>query len=558
MATKVSPKKSTTAISPSVYHEATVDLSIRLMSPGVKPADALKTAHGLVKHKCDYGTLLYETPKAEPPDWANFLEASAPGLKAKLSGQHSSAVLLIEAGPIGASRLFAICFGQGHHAIETDRMERQFGLRVVLNSVARDKLRGLDSASLDSTVIQRRTQASRESDLLEFGLDTNRDLLRLASGKPSDVALAKAMSGKDALQVRKKMAISSLPQFCAELLTLYAATEYEKDFKFIDQVKPVHRGALLDTLDAQLFAELTGLVAGMASDLHLAVPDFLGPDQVPELCYYGSNLPYKKERFNALVIEDYIQELTGSFAKNKDIADIRTHEVRAMSTDPSKPFGSMKVYDCFVYETIHSNTTYVLFDGQWFGVSDDYYKEVEQSYLDVLKPAFLLSSTAKNERALIADLCDPSYPDLLCMDQTKVSPTGAKGSNMEPCDFFSKQQQLIHLKDSATSAPLSHLWNQGLVSAQSFRLDKKFRKDARKEAGKRETKHARSGFVALLPKVANINPSDYTIVYGILKKKHARTKKLNIPFFSKVALRGIVEQLTMMGYKTELHLIEKC
>lgn len=191
------PKKPAVT-SPSVYHEATVDLSIRLMHQGVTSADALKIGHGLMRHPCDYGTLLYETPKAEPPDWANFLEASAPGLKTKLSGQHSSAVLLIEAGPAGAKRLFAICFGQGHHVIDTDRMERQFGLRVVLNSVARDKLRGLDSASLDSTVIQRRTQASRESDLLEFGLDTNRDLLRLASGKPSDIALAKVMSGKDA------------------------------------------------------------------------------------------------------------------------------------------------------------------------------------------------------------------------------------------------------------------------------------------------------------------------------------------------------------------------
>jgi uncharacterized protein (TIGR04141 family) len=528
------------------------------MSPGVKPADALKTGHGLLEHKCDYGTLLYETPKAEPPDWANFLEAGAPGLKAKLSGQHSTAVLLIEAGPTGANRLFAICFGQGHHAVETDRMERQFGLRVVLNSVARDKLRGLDSASLDSTVIQRRTQASRESDLLEFGLDTNRDLLRLASGKPTDVALAKAMSGKDALQVRKKMSISGLPTFCAQLLTLYADTEYEKDFKFIDQVKLVHNGTLLDTLDARLFAELTDVVAGKPSDLHLAAPDFLGPEQVPELCYYGSNLPHKKERFSALAIEDYVQELTGSFAKNKSMADIRTHEVRSMSRDPNKPFGSLKVYDCFIYETIHSSTMYVLFDGQWYEISDDYYQEVEQSYLDVLKPAFLVSSSAKNERALIAELCDSSYPDLLCMDQSKVSPTGAKGANLEPCDFFSRQQQLIHLKDSEASAPLSHLWNQGLVSAQSFRRDKKFRKDARREARKREAKHSRSGFVELLPKVANINASDYTIVYGILKKKHMRTKKLNLPFFSKVALRGIVEQLTMMGYRTELHLIEKC
>ncbi|GGX08633.1 DUF6119 family protein [Undibacterium macrobrachii] len=555
MPTSVSTRKKATSSNANL--ETTVDLSIRLMNPGVKSADALKAEHRLVEHDCNYGLLFYETPNAEPPDWANFLESGAPGLKAKLSGQHSSAVLLIEVGSTGATRLFTICFGQGHHAIETDRMERQFGLRVVLNSVARDKLRGLDSASLDSTVIQRRTQASRESDLLEFGLDTNRDLLRLASGKPSDVALAKAMSGKDALQVRKKMAISSLPHFCAELLNIYNATEYKKDFKFIDQIKPVHRGALLDDLNAALFSELRDLVAGKLSDLHLAVPDFLGPDQVPELCYYGSNLPQKKERFSTLAIEDYIHELTGNFAKNKDIEDIRTHEVRAMSTDPRKSFGSMKVYDCFVYETIHNNTTYILFDGQWFGVSDDYYQEVEQSYLEVLKPAFLSSSTAKNERALISELCDPRYTDLLCMDQTKVSPTGANGSNLEPCDFFSKQQQFIHLKDSEASAPLSHLWNQGLVSAQSFRLDSKFRKDARREAGKRETKHARSGFVNLLPKVANINPSDFTIVYGVLKKMNARTKKLNIPFFSKVALRGVVEQLTMMGYKTELHLIEK-
>lgn len=191
-------------------------------------------------------------------------------------------------------------------------------------------------------------------------------------------------------------------------------------------------------------------------------------------------------------------------------------------------------------------------------ISDDYYQEVEQSYLDVLKPAFLMSSSAKNERALIAELCDPSYLDLLCMDQTKVSPIGAKGSNLAPCDFFSRQQHLIHLKDSEASAPLSHLWNQALVSAQSFRRDKEFRKDARKEAGRRETTHSRSGFVNLLPTVANINASDYTIVYGILKKRHVRTKKRNISFVSKVALLGTVEQLTMMGYKTELHLTEKC
>lgn len=558
MATSATIAASLTALPASVFHQSTVELSIRLFHDGVTVANALKSGHGLVPYPSTYGTLLYETSKAEPPDWARFLESSASGISKELSGQHSSAVLLVEAGPTKTKRLFAICFGQGHHAIDTERMERQFGLRVVLNSVARDKLRSLDSASLDTTVIQRRTQASRESDLVDFGLDTNRELLRLASGNPDDASLAKAMSGKDALQVRRKMAISDLPMFCSRLLTLYNDTAYQTDYKFIDQVQLVYKGTVFDALEAQLFVELGSLIAGNASDLHLAVPDVLGPGQTPELCYYGPNLPHKKERFEELAIEDYVAELKkGKYSNIKSIADIRAHEVLAMGTDPKKPFGSIKVYDCFVYETVYNGVTYVLFDGQWYGISDDYYKIVEQSYLDVLKPAFLLSSIAKNEQELIAELCGPTHPDLLCMDQTKVSPSGAKGANMEPCDFFSQKQQLIHLKASASSAPLSHLWNQGLVSAQSFRLDKKYRKDARKEATARETKHARTGFVDLLPKVASINPSDYTVVYGILKKKHAHTKKLGIPFFSKVALRGIVEQLTMMGYNTELHLIEK-
>ncbi len=559
MATSALTTTTTTAAGPaSVLHESTVELSIRLMHAGVKIDDALKSSHGLVPYDCRYGKLLFGTTEANPPDWAAFLESSAPGITGELSGQHSSAVLLIEAGPAKAKRLFAICFGQGHHAIETDFMERQFGLRVVLNSVARDKLRSLDSAGLDTTVIQRRTLASRESDLLDFGLDTDRELLRQAAGSPGDAHLAKAMSGKDALHVRRKMAISGLPSFCAELLELYAAKDYQKDYKFIDQVKPVHKGKIHYELDALLFAELMNVVGGHPSDLHLAVPDFLAPDQVPALRYLGPHLPHKKETFSELAIDDYVAQLKkGKLANVKRIEDIRAHEVCAVSTDLKKPFDRMKVYDCFVFETLHDNVKYVLFDAQWHQISDDYFKEVEEFYLGQLRPSFLTASSAKNERALIAELNDPRYADLLCMDQTKSSPAGATGANLEVCDFFSKARQMIHLKDSEDSAPLSHLWSQGLVSAQSLMSDRQFRKQVRKAAGEREKLHGRMGFVHLLPTEKKIDPAELTIVYGILKKKHTRSKKLNIPFFSKVALRATVRQLTMMGYHTELHLIEK-
>jgi len=546
------------ALSASALFPATTDLSVRLFHPGVQKADALKAGHGLLVHPCPIGQLYYHSTKQEAPDWAEFLERGAPGIKPQLHSQHSSAVLLLEAGPANARRLFAFCFGQGHHSIEHDFIERQFGMRVVLNSVSRKDLRVLDSASLDSTVMQRRTQASRDSDLKDFGLDTNRELLRLASGTPNDRNIAKAVSGKDALQIRKKLAFADLPALCNQLLDLYNASDYKVDFGFIDQIKPLHKGVLTDTLDTTLVTELINMAAGASSELHLAVPDILPTGPGSQLSYRGARMPRSKQKFDTLEIEDYIAELNaGGFAASCDINDIRTHLICSHSNDPTATSGQMKVYDCMVFETQHNNNQYVLFDGQWYEVSGAYYQDIQNCYLNLKATPFLATSSAANEQELIKELSTAAYPHLLCIDKTKINPAGVSYANLEACDFVSQSKQLVHLKDSASSAPLSHLFNQGLVSAEALRRDSTVRTKFRKVAGQREAEYGRSGFVALLPTAARIVPADWTVVLGVLKKKGVRTGTLDLPFFSKVALRAAADRISLMGYQVELHLIEK-
>jgi uncharacterized protein (TIGR04141 family) len=93
----------------------------------------------------------------------------------------------------------ALAFGTGHHSLNPDAFERNFGLRVVLNSVSRSSLRSLDVAILDATTFQKRIQASRNADLEGFGINVERDLLRLASGVPKDTSFAKSAAGRDVL-----------------------------------------------------------------------------------------------------------------------------------------------------------------------------------------------------------------------------------------------------------------------------------------------------------------------------------------------------------------------
>src|SRR5205823_3272284 len=97
----------------------------------------------------------------------------------------SSAVLLVEA----KSRLFAVTFGQGRYMVQDEALERDFGLRVVLNTVAPDQLKSVDAKTIEDTTVHTRRDVSHESALSAFGFDISRDLLRAVTGTPVDETL---------------------------------------------------------------------------------------------------------------------------------------------------------------------------------------------------------------------------------------------------------------------------------------------------------------------------------------------------------------------------------
>lgn len=536
---------------------SSVGLSLRLLTVATAK-EALKAEHSLHQTASEIGELWVGQSPAKAPGWVDFLSGVAPGVESELRTQSCSAVLFVETTKPD-KRLFALCFGQGHHALEEHAIARGFGLRVTLNQVSRDRLRMIDSATLDSTVMQRRTQASRNADLRAFEIDTNRDLVRLASGNPQESTFAKALTGRDALSVRGHIAPKAVLAFCERALEISNETSYKRDFSFIDHIQPVGPSKLRDELDKDAFNELQKLVNGDASDLHLAIPDIISPENDAQIGYFGSGLPTgRKTVFSEVSIDDYVSELRrGKFSTLKDMAAIKaSHEICVVENGETDRDHRRKLYSCIVHEAQRNDETYVLFDGQWHLIDREFYAAVDAYYNNLLATPFIAQTTAKNERLFITQLL--SQPNLLCLDQTRVNPKGAKQANLEPCDFLSMNRELIHLKDGHGSSPLSHLWNQGLVSTESFVRDFDFRKNFRKVVKARETQYGRSGFYDLIPDGrTRPSPADFTIVYGVMRHPNARSKSLTLPFFSKIALRAVAERLDSMGFKVELHLIEK-
>ncbi|MCW5716903.1 MAG: TIGR04141 family sporadically distributed protein [Bauldia sp.] len=499
-----------------------------------------------------------------PPDWVGFVSDYAVDGALKLESKSCAAVLFLEVTPDSAPRTvrtFAVAFGNAHLALNPEAFERNFGLKVTLNSVARRDLRNLDVATLESTSFQKRIQASRKADLGGFGIDIEKDLLRLAGGAPADGTFATALAGRDALTLTSKIAPKDLPEKCKKALQLFFASDYKKDFAFIDLIAPVRDKSLGAELDDLVFSEIEHLIAGKPSDLHLTLPEIIDPERGREVGYFGVGFkPGAKTGYSELAIEDYITELNaGRPSDVKDMVELKaSHELRVVVDGKGHSEAKRRIYDCFVYETSHKGNTYVLFDGDWYKIDAHFFAEVDRDYNSLLtkSPTLKTSTSAKNERELIAEL--ETDAGLLNLDQVKASPAGASGANLEPCDFLSRKREFIHLKDGHGSAPISHLWSQGVVAAESFIRDEKFRKAMRDAAIKRQKKAKKSGFEKLLPD-GRTRPAagDYTIVYGIMRHPYQKSRKLGLPFFSKVSLRAAARRLQLMGYAVELQLVEK-
>jgi len=90
-------------------------------------------------------------------------------------------------------------------------LERDFGLRTVLNGVVHDSLRSLDTYTLEEQIVHTRAQASRASGIEVFGLDVGRDILRVVTGTPQgDVSFHSLAGGESVLALSARIEFPGL------------------------------------------------------------------------------------------------------------------------------------------------------------------------------------------------------------------------------------------------------------------------------------------------------------------------------------------------------------
>lgn len=513
-------------------------LSIFLVKKSVKSYDdAIRDPESLRRYEIARssgvrGIVVTRAPQGKPPWWSAFLAPHVTDGNAlkDLANTSTAALLLLTAG----NRRFGFAFGYGRHLLDPEAYEQDFGLKVVLNTVEPDELRSVDARTFDELTIHTRRDLSRGASFGAFGFDVSRDVVRAVTGPPRDATLGQRATGSDALALMTRADFGDLPALCKRLLAAYEAEDYKERFPWIDHLRPVRDPEVVRSLDAMLVETIR---ERELTDVHLAPPE---PVDWTRLAGFTFSTRGRDE--NELDadprITAYLETLTAP--EDVTVEELKAHRVVAVGAEADEVVGRWPVYRCMVFEARRDDVLYALTGGQWYSVSASFAEEVERfarelPELDLDLPAASVGVAEAEYNSNAA-----RSVDALCLDQQLVRTSS--GDRVELCDLFTRSGTLVHIKKRGASSTLSHLFSQGLVSAELMAREPEFRAEARRIVQALDESYAQA--------IRDGRPSPETSEVGyVVITRSRRDTPLTLPFFSLVNLRSAAQRLQDLGYR---------
>ncbi|WP_346043198.1 TIGR04141 family sporadically distributed protein [Actinomadura chokoriensis] len=227
---------------------------------------------------------------------------------------------------------------------------------------------------------------------------------------------------------------------------------------------------------------------------------------------------------------------------------IRVRDARIeMYSDPGRTesLGNCSALKWLEATVALDDRSFFLMDGRWYEIGTRYLeaKRGEIEGLIVPDPGFYLPAweegwDEKRYNEHVADV----LPGALCLDRKGVRTRLHRGNGVEACDVLTRDLVLVHVKRADGSAPLSHLFGQGLVSMETL-----------------HTPEGEARFAALVEEIGGGRlelPRPFRprkVVFAILLKGGERLSASTLFPFSQVTLANVARTIrTRYGVPVEV------
>lgn len=367
------------------------------------------------------------------------------------------------------SRVIAVTFGTGFHAIEPSLIERGFGLRVTANMVAANGIRGGQTRGVARSSRDQKTLLPVNGEFSDLNVEVDEDWLRQLSGKSSDKGFASAVSGADSLTLTiPNFTFSMLGKKVNEVVQAWEGEQFKTKFPFLDQIVPIDKSdPIIEILDGLADAQIRHQEPGLA---------FAAPDPFEQLDVDHFEITCQYQRYELADLETTaVLKVAQSLDPSKSpLENIRVYALDENGDNVDRPY-PLKSY--IQTEVVHGGDNYLLSAGLWFSLRTDFVAEIEaqvQAIPDFSESLNLPTWDAKVLRDDPSDsTAEGSYNILVAkargwanLDKKLVY--FGRYEKLEICDLLTPNAQLLCVKTASDSPTLSHLVAQAVNSAEAW------------------------------------------------------------------------------------------
>lgn len=362
-------------------------------------------------------------------------------------------------------RVFAACFGTGHHAIPAELIDHDFGLTVALNEVNPKQLRMLVTKSIDVRTRQRDTHQTAGGDVPEFALDLDVEWLRAAQGRTERVD-CRVIEGAESLHLRGwNRPLEELPETCEGLLAIYAKG-YPEAFSFAENIKPIP--------DTEPLHQMLEDDLGAAAQLRFFEHISLGIDARLAHTAARCAVHFGHQYWDIVgPDDDSLREGLDHVATVDPDFEVSRVSLRLYDADDNQIF-SQSLDRLLQMEIDRAGHWYIRVEQRWFQVRSDHMKKIEARVAALEEPAIVLPTwdQATHPREENYNAATAVANSWLLQDQVMYK-RGAE--EIEPCDLLTPSREFIHVKDGTKgSSELSHLFGQASASADLLAHDQAY------------------------------------------------------------------------------------
>jgi len=393
------------------------------------------------------------------PHWVTVLKSALQHPDAlSLTGQSAGALLVVR----HAGNTFVLTFGYGWRKLDDEWLERDFGRRVALNSIAPDKVVEMQSEQVFAKWHTSRERAPRASPIGEFSVESDRDLVATVEGLSSVKLFGKIVRGGTNLHL--EVPFSKIEAVLSKTTTLFASNAYKKRWPEVDNVSPVKDQSLIDKLELQFDADLA---AGTAQrKMVMFTPTYRRVEATPIDSYVFGRMTEGAATTPYLMVDSWINFLARK-QRVPSVAEAKNTPIHLLDEEKEE-MNVCNIFDCIGYELALNQQPYILSSGVWYEVVFEFLKKTNNAANHILPPITALPIWDGGESEPEYNLRCGNFPGFLHFD-TKNIMYGGNQSKFEFCDLLHLQTKTMYFaKIASKSSGMSHLVEQVRRTAELF------------------------------------------------------------------------------------------